>query len=172
MVFHLKSKNPCDFWIPVGKPKKLGKPQNPKVSSPSERFWILGFLHNWFPPKALQNQKSKIQNLSEGPQTFRFFGFPRVFLVFHQKSQKKHMVFFGFPTEIQKTQGVFAFSPETEQKNKQTVFFWFPFKIKKHYVLDFCWKAKKTLGRPNKNKSFGPLRKVLGFWSFFWFLPS
>ena len=39
--------------------------------------------------------KTKIQNLSEGPETFGFFGFPRVFLVFQQKSKKSH-VFFDF----------------------------------------------------------------------------
>ena len=77
------------------------------------------------------------------------------------------MVFFGFPTEIQKTQGVFAFHQRPSKKNKTNCVFWFPFKIKKHVMF---WisvgKPKKTLGRPNKNKSFGPLRKVLGFWSF------
>ena len=37
---------------------------------------------------ALRLREPKIQNLCEGPETFGFFGFPRVF--------------FGFPTEIQK----------------------------------------------------------------------
>ena len=32
------------------KPKKtLGKPKNPKVSGPSQRLWIFGFLVFWFP---------------------------------------------------------------------------------------------------------------------------
>ena len=32
------------FGFLLEKQKTLGKPKNPKVSGPSERFWILGFL--------------------------------------------------------------------------------------------------------------------------------
>ena len=51
---------------------------------------------------ALRLTEPKIQNLCEEPETFGFFGFiPELF---------------GFPTEIQKTQGVFVF----QQKSKNT----------------------------------------------------
>ena len=78
---------------------------------------------------ALRLRERKIQNPSEGPETVGFFGFPR-FVLFSNRNPKKHMVFFGFPTEIPKSTGFF--SPETEQENqKNPVFFGFPPKIKK-----------------------------------------
>ena len=68
-------KKPCDFLDFCWKTRKtLGKPKNPKVSGPSERFWIFGFLIFWFPPKALQNQKSKkSKTLLRGPKLLDFW---------------------------------------------------------------------------------------------------
>ena len=145
---------------------------------------------------ALRLREPKIQKSKTclRPETFGFLGFPRVFLVFPQKSKKNHSVF-GFPTEIQKTQVFFVFHQRPNQKTKKIqgcfgfppkipkaqvfwfftrdrtrkpkipVFFCFPPKIHKSHVifLDFCWKTKKTPGKPNKNESFGPLRKILDF---------
>ena len=117
-VFGEKPKNPCFldfcwktkkhhvlFWISVRKQQKtLGKPKNPKVSGPSERFWIFGFVV----PSA-ETKKTKIQNLAEGPETFGFLGFPRVFL-FSNRNPKNHVVFLDFKWKNQKkTQGFLVF---------------------------------------------------------------
>ena len=71
--FPVKTQNkPCVFLDFCWKTKKpLGTPQNPKVSGPSHRllnFWIFG--------SSAETKKPKIQSLSEGPETFGFFGFP------------------------------------------------------------------------------------------------
>ena len=112
--------------------------------------------------------KPKIQNLSEGPETFGFlvflacFGFPTeiqkntwCFLVFQHKSKKKHR-FFGF-------------SPETEQENQKEpgVFLVFHLKSKKNHVIFWISVGKpKNPRKTRKSKSFAPRRKVLDFWIF------
>ena len=74
----------------------------------------------------------KIQNLLRGPKLLDFLIFLRFFWFSKRNPEKKtwcfleKIVFFGFPTEIKKTQGFSGFSPETEQDNKRNpVFFWF-----------------------------------------------
>ena len=123
--------------------------------------------------KALREPKNpKIQNLFEGPETVGFFGFPRAFWFSYRNPKTTIVFFFGFPTEIQKNQGFFGFSPETYPKNKKTQgFLGFPPKIQKNPVNFWIsvGKPKKTLvhtGKTKKSKSFGPRRKVLVFWNF------
>ena len=81
--------------------------KSPRTTNKSKSFGplrkVLDFLE--FLVSAEGTTKPKIQNLSEGPETFGFFGFPRVFcflteiqkktvffLVFHLKS-KNHVSF-------------------------------------------------------------------------------
>ena len=102
---------------------------------------------------ALRLREPKIQNLSEGPETFGFFCFHRVFW-FSNRNPKTHCVF-GFPTEIKKTHGFLFFTRNLTKKQKKHV------KSPKNNV--FFWISvgkQKTLGKP---KSCGPLRKVLDF---------
>ena len=90
-----------------------------------------------------ETNNPKIQNLSAGPETFGFFGFPRVFLFFQQKSKKSY-VFFDFRSKTKKHRVFFYFLVWSLVKNKKTLCF-----------LDFCWKTKKNLG------SFGFLFRSL-----------
>ena len=83
------------------------------------------------------NQKTKnpkIQSLCEGPETFGFFGFPRVFLVFLGFALKKPWFFLDFCWKTKKTQGFFGFSAGFLAKNQKNLVFF----------LDFCWKTKKN----------------------------
>ena len=102
------------------------------------------------------NQKTKnpkIQSLCEGPETFGFFGFPRVFFGFLGFALKKPWFFLDFCWKTKKTQGFFGFSAGFLAKNqKNLVFFWiFVGKPKKTqgFFGFFCWvsgeKTKKTL---------------------------
>ena len=72
------------------------------------------------------NQKTKnpkIQSLCEGPETFGFFGFPRVFLVFLGFALKKPCVFLDFCWKTKKTQGFFVFLLGFWRKTKKTLCF-------------------------------------------------
>ena len=115
----------------------------------------------WFTPKALQNQKSKIQNLSEGPETFVFLVFLGFW--FSNRNQKKHRV-------------VLVFHQRPNKKiTKNPVLFGFPPKIQKNHVFFWISVGKpKNPRKTKKSKSFGPLRKILDFrnFVFFWFPPS
>ena len=88
----------------------------------------------------LRRGKPKNQNLSEGPETFGFFGFPRVFLGFPTEIPKNHMVFLNLGGNRKKTQGVFGFLVRSLVKNqKNLLFFSFFLKNQKHNLfLDFC----------------------------------
>ena len=102
-----------------------------------------------------------------GQRKFGFFGCPRVFW-FSNRNQKTHGVF-GFPTEIQKTQGFLVFHQRPNKKTKIPCVFCFPPKIQFGFLLE----KPKTPRKTKKNKSFGPLTKVLDFWICgFWFPPK
>ena len=91
-VFHLKSN--LDFcWK---NQKHLGKPKKTKVSGPSPRFWIFGFVGFGFRRRHFKTKNPKIQILSEGPQTFGFVGFPRVFSVSVGSCRSERFWIFGF----------------------------------------------------------------------------
>ena len=87
----------CFFGFLLENQKNPRKNKKSKSFGPLRRvldFWIFGFVVPSAETKKTKNPK--IQNLSEGPETFGFVGFPRVFfLVFQQKSKKSHG-FFGF----------------------------------------------------------------------------
>ena len=144
-----KAKTPCVFWISVGKPKNtmcfcwdfwwqtkktLGKPKNLKVWGPSERFWILDF---WFCSAFGGNQKCKnpkIQNLSEGLETFGFCGFPSFFLAFQQES-KNHMGFWILSGKPKNTRLFLLFVRSLVKKQKNPVCFWISVGKQKHLVF-------------------------------------
>ena len=128
------------FWISVGKPKHARKTKNPKVSGPSERFWIFGFVV----PSAV----------------------PRVFLVFQQKSKKTHGFFLILGGKPKKHQVLFGFLVRSLVENQKTpcVFLDFCWKTKKHHVFFWISVGKpKNTRKTKKSKSFGPLRRVLDF---------
>ena len=119
-----------------------------------------------------ETKKPKIQNLSERPETFGFFGFPMVFW-FSNRNPKKSHVFFWILGGKPKKHRFFLFSCSVSgEKPKNPCVF-----------LDFCWKPntmcffwisvgkQKNPRTTKKSKSFGPLRKVLDFW-IFWFFGS
>ena len=159
-------KNHVIFWISVGKPKKtLGKPTNPKVSGPSERFWIFGFLVS--AEGTTKPKIPKIQTLLRGPKLLDFLVFLGFFLVFQQKSKKTHGVFW-FSNRNPKKHRVFGvFHPRpNKRKPKSTVFFLvFHLKSKKNHVIFWIsvGKPKKTLGKPKIQKFRAPQFGLLVF---------
>ena len=108
-------------------------------------------------------QKSK--TLLRGPKLLDFL-VVLGFFWFSNRNPKKHMVFFVFPTEIQKHR-VFCFSPETEQANQKNLcFFGFPPKIQKSHVIFWISVGKqKTLGKTKIQKFRAP-QKGFGFLDF------
>ena len=150
LVFHLKSqKNHVIFWISVGKSKNPRKTKKSKSFGPLRKvldFWFFGFFVS--AEGTTKPKIQKIQNPSEGPETFGFFGFPRVFFGFPTKINKKNTwCFLVFQQKSKKTQGFWGFSPETEQENqkKHCVFFGFPPKIQKNHVIFWI-----SVGKPKK----------------------
>ena len=100
-------KNPVFFLDFCWKTKKhhvffgflLENQNNPRKTKKSKSFgplrrvldfWVFGFVV----PSA-ETKEPKNQNLSAGPETFGFFGFPRFFW-FSNRNPKNHMFFFGF----------------------------------------------------------------------------
>ena len=84
LVFHLKSKNShVIFRISVGKPKNPRKKQKiQEFRAPQKGFGFLDFWFFGFRRRHYKTKNPKIQNLSEGPETFGFFfGFLGFFLV-------------------------------------------------------------------------------------------
>ena len=118
----------------------------------------------------LRRGKPKNQNLSEGPETFGFFGFPRVFLGFPTEIPKNHMVFLNLGGNRKKSTGCFWFSCSVSgEKPKKTLCF-----------LDFCWRTKNTIffwisvWKPRKTKKIQKSRatqKGFGFLDF-WFCSA
>ena len=123
LVFHLKSKKPCDFldfcWKTKKNPRKTKKS---KSFGPLRKVWIFGFLVSAEGTTKPKIQKSK--TLLRGPKLLDFL----VFLGFFglpTKIQKTHGVFLVFQQKSKKTRVFLGFSPETEQENqKNPVFFW------------------------------------------------
>ena len=108
-------KNDVIVWISVGKPKNPRKTKKSKSFGPLRKFLIFGFWVFWFPPKAIQNQKSK--TFLRGPKLLDFWVF---------------LGFFAFPTEIQKNTWCFLvpkkhmvfwiFHQRPNNKTKNTLF--------------------------------------------------
>ena len=84
-----------------------------------------------------ETKKPKIQNLSEGPETFVFLVFLGFFW-FSNRNPKNHMFFLDLGGN-QKTQVFFLFSCSVSgEQPKNPVFFWISVgKPKKHHVFFF-----------------------------------
>ena len=122
-------------------------------------------------------QKSK--TLLRGPKLLDFLVFLGFFLVCQQKSSQKTHGFFWFSNRNPKKHRVFlVFHQRPNKKTKKTLcFLVFHLKSKKNHVIFWISVGKPKNPRNTKNsKSFGPRRKVSDFWIFgflvFWFPPS
>ena len=161
MCFFLNQKTPCVFLDFCWKSKNPRKTQKSKSLGPLRKvldFWFcIAFGGNQ------KNPKSKNQKLSEGTETFGFFGFPRFFL-FSNRNPNNHIVFFEVLGVKQETQVFFFFVRSLVENQKTLCFLVSVGKQKKPCVVwDFCWKTKNSPRKTKKSKSFGPLRR---FWIF------
>ena len=150
--------------------------------------------------KAQRTKNPKIQNLSEA-RNFWIFGFPYVFLVFPQKSQK-NIVFLVFQQKSKKPKfflfftrdltkkpkksrvvlvfhlkckkhRFFGFSPETEQENQKSLCFLFSAQNpqKPCDFFGFLLENQKNTRKTKQKQKFRAPQKDFGF-LFFWFPPS
>ena len=120
-----------------------------------------------------KQQTSKIQNLSEGPETFGFLVFLG-FLWFSSRNPKKNMFFLILGGKPKKHRVFFGFLVRSLVKTKKTLcFLGFHLKSKQQTMCFFGFLLENKKPRKNKDsKSFGPLRKVLDLWIFGFVVPS
>ena len=87
--FRWKTKKTQSFFgFLLENQKTLGKPKNPKVSGPSERFWIFGFVV----PSAETKNSKKSKTFLRGPKLLDLLVVLGLFW-FSNRNPKNHMFF-------------------------------------------------------------------------------